>query len=380
LTTLGARGSDKKLVVLGIETSCDETAAAVVDETGHVFSDVVHSQIALHAGYGGVIPELAARDHIRHISRVVEAALTQAGRRLDEIDRLAVTARPGLAGALLVGTQFARSLAFASGKPLIAVDHLMGHLLAGSLRYPDLARDDEQVGCPFPFVALLASGGHTAFYRVDGPVEAQVEELGATRDDAAGECFDKAAKLLGLGYPGGPIIDRLAAVGNPKAVRFPKPMLVGDSLELSFSGIKTFLAQHLERQGPPADDAALADLAASFQFAVVEVLARKLVTAARLAGVSRVVLGGGVAANRGLRARVQTLAEAASLTMFVPPPRACTDNAAMIAYAGAMAARDPRGAADLDAASSVISPETRTRIPRVTRKGRGPRTSRPKTV
>lgn len=369
----------KKFVVLGIETSCDETAAAVVDEDGNVLSDVVHSQIALHAGYGGVIPELAARDHIRHISRVVEAALEGAHRRLDEIDVLAVTARPGLAGALLVGTQFARSLAFASGKPLVDVDHLMGHLLAGSLRYPDLVKGDEQVGCPFPYVALLASGGHTAFYRVDGPVEGQVEELGATRDDAAGECFDKASKLLGLGYPGGPVIDRLAAAGNPKAVRFPKPMLVGDSLELSFSGLKTFLAQHLERSGRPADEIALADLCASFQAAVVDVLARKLIKAAQLAGVSRVVLGGGVAANRGLRARVQALASAASIEVFVPPPRACTDNAAMIAYAGAMSARDP-ARADLGAVSPVISPETRTRIPRVTRKGRGPRTSRAKTV
>jgi N6-L-threonylcarbamoyladenine synthase len=365
------QGRPRALRVLGLETSCDETAAAVVTAEGEVLSDVVHSQIALHEGYGGVIPELAARDHVRHVSRVVDEALRRASLPLEAIDALVVTARPGLAGALLVGTQLARSLAFASGKPLLSVDHLMGHLLAGFLRYPDLQAPPPP---PFPFVALLASGGHTAFYRVDGPVEAQVRELGGTRDDAAGECFDKAAKILGLGYPGGPRIDKLAALGNPKAIAFPKPMMAGDSLELSFSGIKTFLAQHLETHGRPRDDAALADIAASFQHAVVEVLARKLLRAAKREGVKNLVLGGGVAANRGLRARVTALAEEASCGVFIPPPRACTDNAAMIAYAGAM--RAVRGEND----TGVLSPETRTRIPRVTRKGSGPRTFRAKTV
>lgn len=358
-------------VVLGLETSCDETAAALVTTDGRVLADVVHSQIALHAGYGGVIPELAARDHVKQITHVVEEALARADVRLADVDLLAVTSRPGLAGALLVGTQVARSLAFATGKPLLSVDHLMGHLLAGFLQYPDLPPITPP---PFPFVALLASGGHTAFYRVDGPSEASVRELGATRDDAAGEAFDKASKILGLGYPGGPRIDKLAAVGNAKAIPFPKPMLVGDSLELSFSGIKTFLAQHLEAHGPPKDEAALADIAASFQHAVVEVLARKLLKAAQREGVRAVVLGGGVAANRGLRARVQTLADEAGRAVFVPPARACTDNAAMIAYAGGR--RLLQGETD----EGVVSPETRTRIPRVTRKGSGPRTSRFKNV
>lgn len=355
--------------VLGIETSCDETAAAVVTETGEVLSDIVHSQISLHASYGGVIPELAARDHVRQISLVTAAALERAGLALAEVDALAVTARPGLAGALLVGTQFARSLAFATGKPLVAVDHLMGHLLAVFLRLEEASPPP-----PFPFVALLASGGHTAIYRVDGPVEGAVRELGGTRDDAAGECFDKAGKLLGLGYPGGPAIDRLAERGNPRAIVFPKPMLAGDSLELSFSGIKTFLAQYLEVHGLPPDDAALCDVAASFQHAVVEVLARKLVRAARAERVTTLVLGGGVAANRGLRARARALADEAGMVLFVPPVRACTDNAAMIAYAGAQ--RRVLGEEDV----GVFSPETRTRIPRVTRKGNGARVSRPRTA
>jgi N6-L-threonylcarbamoyladenine synthase len=360
--------------VLGIESSCDETAAAVVDGAGRVRSDVVHSQIALHRPYGGVVPELAARDHLRNIGPIVEEALGRASMSLRELGGIAVTVRPGLAGALLVGAQFAKTLAWATGVPLIGVDHLVGHLLAVYLR-----RDEQQVApgalaapsapsAPsFPFVALLASGGHTAIYRVNGPLASQITELGATRDDAAGEAFDKVAKLLGLGYPGGPRIDNLAASGNGGAFALPLPMLHGESLEFSFSGIKTWVARHVAQHGRPASDQGLADLCASFQRAVVEVLARKLVRAAVSEGVGEIVLCGGVAANRGLRARAAELAGKRGLSLFVPPIASCTDNGAMIAYAGAQrllaGERDDRS----------LTTSTRTSLPRVTRKGRGDR-------
>jgi len=350
------------VLILGIESSCDETAAAVVDETGLVLSDVVQSQIALHGPYGGVVPELAARDHLKNIVPVVDEALRLAGVEPGQLDAVAATVRPGLAGALLVGSQFARTLAWATGKPLVGVDHLVGHLLAVYLRRSAL---DAAAAPAFPFVALLVSGGHTALYRVDGPLAAQMHELGATRDDAAGEAFDKAAKLLGLGYPGGPAVDRLAALGNARAHEIPLPMMEG--LEFSFSGLKTWLVRHVERHGPPADDAALRDLCACFQRAAVEVLARKLVRAARAEEVPRIVLCGGVAANRGLRARAAELASRHGLTLFVPPPASCTDNGAMIAYAGLQ--RFAAGESD----PLSLPTSTRTSLPRVTRKGRGSR-------
>lgn len=347
--------------VLGIESSCDETAAAVVDGDGRVLSDVVRSQIAIHAAWGGVVPELAARDHLRGIVPVITEACRTADVRLDALDGIAVTVRPGLAGALLVGSQVARTLAFSTSVPLVGVDHLVGHLLAVFLR-----RGDVEAPRPaFPFVALVASGGHTAIYRVDGPSEAQVTELGGTRDDAAGEAFDKVAKVLGLAYPGGPEIDRLAAIGDASRFAVPTPMM-DDSLELSFSGVKTWVARHVEKHGAPTD-AALADMCASFQRAVVDVLAKKTVRAARREGVTDVVLSGGVAANRGLRARTRELCEKHGLALFVPPPVSCTDNAAMIAYAGMLRlARGERD--DLD-----ITVETKSRIPRSNRKGRGSR-------
>jgi N6-L-threonylcarbamoyladenine synthase len=348
--------------VLGIESSCDETAAAVVDGEGNVLSDVVHSQIAVHAPYGGVVPELAARDHLRSVIPVIERALAGAGLSLAEVSGIAVTVRPGLAGALLVGSQVGKTLAFAVDRPLVGVDHLVGHLLAVHLRRPGACDRPE-----FPYVALLASGGHTAIYRVEGPLARDMAELGATRDDAAGEAFDKVGKLLGLGYPGGPVIDRLAADGDPKSLAIPLPMLHGESLEFSFSGIKSFLARHVQREGRPASDQALRDLCASFQHAVVEVLARKTVRAARQEGVTNVVLSGGVAANRGLRARTAELCAKAGKKLFVPPVASCTDNAAMIAYAGAM--RLAAGERD----DLSLSINTRTELPRVTRKGRGER-------
>ena len=350
------------MLVLGIESSCDETGAAVVDEAGRVFSDVVHSQVSLHATYGGVVPELASRDHLRSIGPVVREALERAGVTLADVEGVAVTNRPGLVGALLVGVQAAKGLAWAGGKRLVGVDHLMGHLLAVFLR-----RGEVDAPAPrFPYVCLLASGGHTAIYRVDAPRADAVVELGATRDDAAGEAFDKVAKLLGLGYPGGPAIDRLAPSGNASRVTLSAPMNASGSLQMSFSGIKTQVAQLIAREGPATGDH-VADICASFQTAVTASLARKVVDAALREKVDDVVLGGGVAANRELRRRTSELGESRGLQVLVPPLSSCTDNAAMIAYAGALRlARGEGDAWDLVATSE-------TALARETRKGRGRR-------
>ncbi|CAN91772.1 MULTISPECIES: tRNA (adenosine(37)-N6)-threonylcarbamoyltransferase complex transferase subunit TsaD [Sorangium] len=354
--------------VLGIETSCDETAAAVVTEGGDVLSDVVRSQVALHAPYGGVVPEVAARDHARAVVPVVREALSRAGVSAADLDGIAVTSRPGLAGALLVGLQAAKGLAWAAGKPLVGVDHLVGHLLAVFLRRGGAPLSDERERPSFPYVALLASGGHTAIYRVDGPALGAIRELGATRDDAAGEAFDKVAKLLGLGYPGGPVVDRLAAGGDAAAAADAVPALMArkESLEFSFSGIKSSVARHVAKRGRP-EGQALRDLCAAFQGAVVDALVQKTVRAARAEGIGRVVLGGGVAANQGLRAKMAAACERRGLALFVPPLASCTDNGAMIAYAGALRlAAGERDTLDL-------APETRTALPRVTRKGGGAR-------
>lgn len=313
--------------VLGIESSCDETAAAVVTETGRVLSNVVATQIELHAPYGGVVPELAARAHLRAIVPVIEDAVSAAG-GAQAIDAVAVTNGPGLVGALLTGVQCAQAYAWARGLPIVGVNHLDGHLFAGFLRL-----DGAPPPPPLPFVALLASGGHTGLYRVDALGETAL--LGQTRDDAAGEAFDKAAKLLGLGYPGGPVIDRLAEGGNPRAVQLPIPMLHRKDLDFSFSGLKTAVARHVQKHGVPGEGQAMADLCASFQRSVVEVLAKKSVAACLAEDVPHLVLGGGVAANRSLRARCAELCAASSIRLYVPPLAACTDNAAMIAYVGA---------------------------------------------
>jgi N6-L-threonylcarbamoyladenine synthase len=351
--------------VLGIESSCDETAAAVVTGDGHVLSDVVHSQVSLHAEHGGVVPELASRDHLRNAGPVVRAALSRASVTLADLDAVAVTHRPGLVGALLVGVQVAKGLAWAADRPLFGVDHLIGHILSIFLVRGDPSEPRRLPA--FPFVALLVSGGHTALYRVEAPSADAIVELGATRDDAAGEAFDKVGKLLGLGYPGGPRIDQLARTGDPKAIALSSPMAQRDSLEFSFSGLKTQVAQWVAREGTP-EGQRLADLCASFQATVTQTLASKLVRAAERDGIPRVVIGGGVAANRELRERVTDLAARRGLQAFVPEVASCTDNAAMIAYTGALRARDG-GAGDgwdLVATSATV-------LPRSTRKGRGAR-------
>ena len=362
------------MLTLGIESSCDETAAALVDESGLVHADVVRSQVALHAPYGGIVPELASRDHVRAITLVIREALARAGKSFDALEGIAVTARPGLSGALLVGVQAAKGLAWARGLPIVAVDHLVGHLLAVFLRRPAAASAStaharpEEKTLAYPFVALLASGGHTAIYRVDGPDLDQIRELGATRDDAAGEAFDKVAKVIGLGYPGGPLVDRLAAQGNADRFPIPPPMARRDSLEFSFSGVKSFVARHVAEHGKPATDADIADLCAGFQRTVVGSLVTKTVRAARSEGVTGVVLAGGVAANRELRKTAADACAAAGLALHVPPMASCTDNAAMIAYAGAL--RLARGESD----DLSFGTATRTALLRVTRKGGGPRT------
>jgi N6-L-threonylcarbamoyladenine synthase len=314
------------MLVLGLESSCDETAAAVVED-GHVLSDVIASQVAVHRPYGGVVPEIASRQHMAAMSPTIKQALRDAGARLDDLDGIAATAGPGLMGALLVGLQTGKGLALAVGKPFVGVNHLRGHLLApripGHGTIPDL-----------PYMALLASGGHTGVYLVRS--ETEMECLGSTRDDAAGEAFDKVAKLLGLGYPGGPVIDRIAAEDGP-AETFPQALRRKDSYEFSFSGVKTAVAQRVAALDGPPDEARVGTIVRGFQRAVVAILVRKLTLAARAKQVSRIVLAGGVAANRGLRAHAAEVAAELDLELFVPPPERCTDNGSMIAHAGYLA-------------------------------------------
>ena len=309
--------------VLGLESSCDETAAAIVDDGTTVRSDVVASQHDVHARYGGVVPELASRAHILNVVPVVQAALDRAGSQLAAIDGIAVTNAPGLVGALLVGLQTAKALAWVTGKPLVGVHHLEGHLSAVYLE-PDPP--------PMPHLALIVSGGHTSLVRVND--HADVIELGRTRDDAAGEAFDKGAKLLGLGYPGGIVIDRLAKTGDPKAVPFAKVMTAGSTgADFSFSGLKTALLHHVRAHGIP-EGQALSDLCASYQAAIVEVLVRKTRRTARKEGIQHVQVCGGVAANSALRDTLRAAGAEDDFRVYVPPPARCTDNAAMIAAAG----------------------------------------------
>jgi N6-L-threonylcarbamoyladenine synthase len=309
--------------VLGIESSCDETAAAIVEDGRVVRADVVASQHDVHARYGGVVPELASRAHILQVVPVVQAALDRAGVALADVDGIAVTHAPGLVGALLVGLQTAKAMAWVTGKPLVGVHHLEGHLAAIFL---------EPEPPPLPHLALIVSGGHTSLVRVEG--HGQVVELGATRDDAAGEAFDKGAKLLGLGYPGGMVIDQRAQGGDPRAIGFPRSMTGSEhGAEFSFSGLKTALLHHVRAHGVP-DGEALADLCASYQAAIIEVLVRKTRRAARTEGLAHVQVCGGVAANSALRAAMTAAGAQDGFRVYVPSPARCTDNAAMIAAAG----------------------------------------------
>lgn len=308
--------------VLGIETSCDETGVAVFDVRAGLLGHCVHSQIDLHAAYGGVVPELASRDHIRRLPVLVRQVLAEAGTELRSVDAIAYTAGPGLAGALLVGASYAESLGLALGVPVLPVHHLEGHLLS-----PLLSADPPD----FPFVALLVSGGHTQLMQVTGVGEYAL--LGESLDDAAGEAFDKTAKLLGLGYPGGPQLARLAESGNAGRFRLPRPMLKSGDLDFSFSGLKTAVLNVVSaRDWAPSD---VADLAADFQEAVVEVLCAKALTALQQTGFSRLVVAGGVGANRRLRERLDAGARRKGYRVYYPEPELCTDNGAMIAFAGA---------------------------------------------
>ncbi len=352
------------MLVLGLEASCDETACAVVRDDGCVLSDVIHTQTAIHAPHGGVVPEVASRDHVRHVSRVVDRAIAEAGVHLDDIDAIAVTARPGLLGALLVGVEFAKALSLATGKPLVGVDHLHGHLSASAL----FARDTTHHEAPaYPHVALVASGGHTALYLVKGPRCEDVDALGATRDDAAGECFDKIAKAIGLGYPGGPAIDRWAERGDPAQcpLTFPRDRLEG--FDFSFSGLKTRVAAHVEAHGVPKNESELAHLCAGVRAAIVQTLVAKTIAATEETNAGTLTIGGGVAANRALRSELARAAEARALRCYLPARFACTDNGAMIAWAGLQRLRaGERDDLDLDAS-------TTSTLPSVTRKGRGRR-------
>jgi N6-L-threonylcarbamoyladenine synthase len=309
------------MVVLGIESSCDETAAAVVKDGRIMLSNVIASQVKVHERYGGVVPEIASRKHIEAIVPVILQSLEEAAVSMEDIDAIAVTKGPGLVGALLVGLSTAKALAFGRGLPLIGVNHLEGHI--GAIFLTENPPE-------FPFIALAVSGGHTALYLVKGFEDFTL--LGQTRDDAAGEAFDKAANLLGIGYPGGVAIDRLAKKGNPRAFNFPRAMR--DSLDFSFSGLKTSLLTRLKnREVSPASEE-IPDFAASYQEAVCDVLTEKAIRAARMVSAKRIVVCGGVAANSRLREKMYSDANAAGIDVFIPPPILCTDNAAMIAVVG----------------------------------------------
>lgn len=328
------------MLVLGIESSCDETAAAVVEKGAVIRSSVVASQINVHSRYGGVVPELASRKHIEAIVPVVQEALDAAGVIFPDIDGIAVTRGPGLMGSLIVGMSLAKSLAYGLGIPYVGVNHIEGHIAAVFLG------DDPPC---FPFIALVVSGGHTHLYVVKGFGSSRL--LGQTRDDAAGEAYDKAAKMLNLGYPGGVIIDRLARKGNPSALSFPRA-LRGEGYDFSFSGLKTALLYHLRKRGDMPVEGELADLAASYQDAIVEVLVEKTIRAADETGIPRIVVAGGVASNSRLRERFRESVGTRRLGLFIPSPELCTDNAAMIAAVGnAFLERGRKDSLDLGAVS-----------------------------
>ncbi|MBA3015017.1 MAG: tRNA (adenosine(37)-N6)-threonylcarbamoyltransferase complex transferase subunit TsaD [Proteobacteria bacterium] len=310
------------MIILGVESSCDETAAAVLAH-GELVANVINSQIDIHRRYGGVVPELASRHHLENIYPVVQAALDEAGITLEQLDGMAVTQGPGLVGALLIGLSFVKAISLVKKIPYVGVDHLAGHLLSVFL-------GDKKP--KFPFIALIASGGHSSIFLVTSFFDYQI--LGRSRDDAAGEAFDKAAKLLGLPYPGGPIVSQRATEGNRKAIAFPRAWLAPDSLDFSFSGVKTSVANHVNECRKRQLEPAIADICASFQEAVAEVLVVKTIKAAEQRGIKRVVVAGGVAANPRLREIFSAQCADRSISLYLTPSEFCTDNAAMIALAG----------------------------------------------
>ncbi|WP_116004569.1 MULTISPECIES: tRNA (adenosine(37)-N6)-threonylcarbamoyltransferase complex transferase subunit TsaD [unclassified Simplicispira] len=335
----------QNMLVLGIESSCDETGVALVRTQGSGVPDLLahalHSQIEMHQAYGGVVPELASRDHIRRVLPLAETVLAESGCRLSEVDVVAYTRGPGLAGALLVGAGVACALGCALDKPVLGVHHLEGHLLS-----PFLSADPPQ----FPFVALLVSGGHTQLMRVEGV--GRYELLGETIDDAAGEAFDKSAKLMGLGYPGGPALSRLAEQGDPTAFKLPRPLLHSGNLDFSFAGLKTAVLTQARKLGDELESRK-ADLAASTQAAIVDVLVKKTLTALQDSGLKRVVVAGGVGANRLLRAQLDAACAARHVRVHYPELHLCTDNGAMIAMAAAMRLQSGQQQARFDYAFDV---------------------------
>ena len=350
------------MLLLALETTCDETGAAVLDGPAPgdpaaltavptIRSSVIASQIAIHQRFGGVVPEIAAREHVRQILPVIDEALQQASVTLDQIEAVAVATRPGLVGALVVGLTAAKALALALEIPLVAVDHLEGHLYACQLAHPDRV--------VYPCVGLVVSGGHSSLYDCRGPIDAA--PLGGTIDDAAGEAFDKVASLLALGYPGGPGIERAARDGNPKAFAFPRAFLRDDRLAFSFSGLKTAVLYALKGQdarttGIAPPPLVVADIAASFQEAVVDILVSKASRALDQTGYSRLGVGGGVAVNGRFRAKLDAMAQARGVELFLPPPTLCTDNAAMAGVAFAKLAAGQMASLDIDVTPGLVRP------------------------
>ncbi len=328
------------MLILGIETSCDETGVALYDTRDGLLGDALYSQVELHALYGGVVPELASRDHVRRVLPLAAGVLESARRRIEDVDLIAYTQGPGLGGALLVGASVAAGLGLALGKPVVGIHHLEGHLLSALLSEP---RPE------FPFIALLVSGGHTQLMRVDDV--GRYSMLGETQDDAAGEAFDKTATLLGLGYPGGPALAKLAERGDSRRFAFPRPMIASGDLRFSFSGLKTAVLTRIRALGA-LDETTRADLAASFQAAIVDVLVAKCASALDQEALQRLVVAGGVGANSELRQRLVAEATRRGARVYFPPLRLCTDNGAMIAFAAAL--KHPRGIAEGQSAFPVF--------------------------
>lgn len=327
----------RPVLCLGIESSCDETSAAIVDSNRNILSHIIYSQIPEHQKYGGVVPELAARAHILAIDDVIRQTLVKAGKSISDIDVIAATAGPGLIGGVLIGWMAATGIAQATGKPLVAVNHLEGHALVPRLHAAVANGTDGAVSVDFPYLLMLASGGHCQILLVRGV--GQYEMIGQTLDDSAGEAFDKVAKMLGLGYPGGPIVDKRAANGNPRAFKFPRPLCDKPGCDFSFSGIKTAARTFLSRVDAPYSDDFINDFCASFQAAVVDCIIDRLGNALAderviAASPQTLVVAGGVAKNSAVRSAMETLAQRHNITFAAPPMNLCTDNGAMIAWAG----------------------------------------------